>query len=317
MDSPARFTGVISFVYAARHGSFTAAARVLGVTPAAVSKNVATFEASLGVRLLNRTTRSISLTAEGEQFLPQAQQALETLEHAVDSVTTSKEHPKGLVRMSVPNVIGRKLIMPLLPELLARYPEVNVEVDFDDHVIDFVQQGYDLVVRGGNVRDSSMIARTLGDLKLGLVASTSYLEKFGPPKDYADLENHRLITRRFSDGKHSPWKFHLADGTTVLHEARHIAMTLSDPGALVTAALSGAGIAEVGIYLAWEHLQAGRLKLLLFDSHDPGPYKLMLQYPHRALLASRVRATADFLTEQLRHAEGLHVRQDQLQAFVA
>ncbi len=315
MESSNRITGIISFIYTANQGSFTAAARKLGVTPAAVSKNVAALEDSLGVRLLNRTTRSISLTAEGAQFLPQAQAALETLEQAVENLTTNTENPKGLVRMSVPNVIGRKLVMPLLPRLLNRYPELHVDVNFDDHVIDLVEQGYDLVVRGGNIHDSSMISRTLGDLKLGLVASPEYLAQYGIPHSHTDLKKHKLINRRFSNGKLSPWRFHLPDDTTFTHEAQNVAMTLSDSDSMVLAALSGAGIAEVGIYLVWDHLKAGALQLVLFDSHDSGNFKLMVQYPHRALLASRVRATADFLTEELRHTSGLHIGRNELKVF--
>lgn len=316
MESLNNLSGIISFVHSARLGSFTAAARLIDVTPAAVSKNVATLEASLGVRLMNRTTRSLSLTAEGSLFLSQAQLALASLEQAVESLTTAKENPVGLVRMSVPNVIGRRLIMPILPDLLARYSALSIEVDFDDRVVDFVQAGYDLVVRGGNIHDSSMISRSLGPLKLGLVAAPSYLKKYGIPRQPADLSKHKLITRRFLGSKLSPWKFQQPDGNLFLHEPHSSSITLSDPEALTQAALSGLGIAEVGIYLVWEHLQSGALQLLLHDSHDPGQFELMLQYPHRALLAPRVRATADFLLEAFRRHEGLNVKDEQLKMYV-
>lgn len=317
MESPNNLSGIISFVRAAQQGSFTAAARQLDVTPAAVSKNVATLETSLGVRLMNRTTRSLSLTAEGAAFLSQAQMALDTLEQAVESLNTRQVDPKGLVRMSVPNVIGRKLIMPVLPDLLARYPALSIEIDFDDHIVDFVHEGYDLVVRGGNILDSSMISRTLGPLQLGLVASPNYLKQQGIPQYPSDLAKHKLITRRFLGSKLMPWKFHHSDGSVYLHEPRSTVITLSDPDALVQAALSGLGIAEVGVYLVWEHLQSGALKLVLHDSHDPGQFQLMLQYPHRAFMAPRVRATADFLLEALRQHEGLHLDSAKLKAYVA
>ncbi|NCB56155.1 MAG: LysR family transcriptional regulator [Gammaproteobacteria bacterium] len=315
MESLSKLSGIISFVHAARLGSFTAAARLIDVTPAAVSKNVAALETSLGVRLMNRTTRSLSLTAEGTLFLSQAQLALESLEQAVESLTTAKSNPVGLVRMSVPNVIGRRLLMPVLPDLLALHPGLNVELDFDDRLVDFVQEGYDLVVRGGTIHDSSMISRSLGPLKLGLVATPEYLKKFGVPKQPGDLSKHKLISRRFLGSKLSPWTFHQPDGKVFLFEPRSTAITLSDPEAMIQAALSGLGIAEVGIYLAWEHLQSGALKLILHDSHDPGAFELMLQYPHRALLAPRVRATADFLLEVLRNHEGLRVNSEQLKRY--
>lgn len=317
MEPSGNFSGIISFVHAAQQGSFTAAARQLNVTPAAVSKNIAALEASLGVRLMNRTTRSLSLTVEGAEFFSQAQMALGTLEQAVESLTTRQANPKGLVRMSVPNVIGRKLIMPVLPDLLTRYPELSIEIDFDDHIVDFVHGGYDLVVRGGKLIDSSMISRILGPLQLCLVASPDYLKKYGIPQYPSDLAKHKLITRRFLGSKLMPWKFHHPDGGVYLHEPRSTIVTLSDPDALVQAALSGLGIAETGIYLVWEHLQSGKLKLVLYESHTPGQFQLMLQYPHRAFMASRVGATADFLLEALRQHKGLHVDREKMKAYVA
>lgn len=317
MESSARISGAIAFVQAARHGSFTAAARMLGVTPAAISKSVAALEAGLGVRLMNRTTRSLSLTAEGTQFLNQTQGALETLEQAMENLTSNPANPGGLVRMSVPNVIGRRLIMPVLPALLERHPALNVEMDFDDRIIDFVQEGYDLVVRGGHVQDSSMIALPLGPLRMGLVASPAYLERSGVPRHPGELAHHRLIARRFLAGRVSPWKFNQTDGEVFLHEPAPSALTLSDPEALVQAALAGVGIAEVGLYLALPHLQRGELRLLMLDSHDPGPFQLMLQYPHRAFLAPRVRATADFLIEAMRANEDLRIPAQALQQYSA
>lgn len=317
MESSARISGAIAFVQAARHGSFSAAARVLGVTPAAISKSVAALEASLGVRLMNRTTRSLSLTAEGTQFLSQAQSALETLDQAMENLTSSPANPGGLVRMSVPNVIGRRLIMPVLPALLEQHPALNVEMDFDDRIIDFVQEGYDLVARGGYVQDSSMIALSLGPLRLGLVASPGYLEHHGVPRHPRDLAQHKLIARRFLAGRLSSWKFHQTDGEVCLIEPAPSVLTLSDPEALVQAALSDMGIAEVGLYLALPHLQRGELRLLMLDSHDPGPFQLMLQYPHRAFVAPRVRATVDYLIEAMRANEDLKVTRQTLQDYSA
>lgn len=317
MESASRISGAIAFVQAARHGSFTAAARALGVTPAAISKSVAALESSLGVRLMNRTTRSLSLTAEGTQFLAQARTALDTLDQAMENLTSSPANPVGLVRMSVPNVIGRRLIMPVLPALLERHAALSVEVDFDDRVVDFVQEGYDLVVRGGNVQDSSMIALPLGPLRLGLIAAPAYLDKHGVPRQPQELSQHRLISRRFLAGRLSPWKFHQSDGEVYLHEPTPAALTLSDPESLLQAALSGVGIAEVGIYLALPHLLRGELKLILHDSHDPGAFQLMLQYPHRSFLAPRVRATADFLTEALRANKDLQVSPETLRQYAA
>lgn len=307
MDSANRISGIIAFVRAAHTGSFTAAAKVLDITPAAVSKSVAALEQSLGVRLMNRTTRSLSLTAEGETFLSQASQALNLLDNAYEAISGAESEPSGLVRISVSNVIGRNLIMPILPHILARFPQLRIEIDFDDRIIDFVQEGYDLVIRAGNMTDSSMISRHIGTLKRCLVASPAYLEKHGIPRLPSQLSNHKLITRRFLGSRTLPWRFIQPDGSVYSYEPVNPILTLSDPGALLQAAIDSVGITETGVYLAWENLKQGRLKLVLFDQHDPGDFQMMIQYPHRVLVAQRVKAVADFIQQTLKTNEGLNV----------
>lgn len=297
-------------------GSFTAAAKILNITPAAVSKSIALLEKSLGVRLMNRTTRSLSLTAEGEQFLAQASQGLTLLDNAVDAISDTGS-PSGLVRISVSNVLGRTLIMPMVPALIAQYPNLRLEIDFDDHIIDFVQEGYDLVIRAGNMPDSSMISRTVGTLRRCLVASPEYLEQFGVPPHPLQLQNHVLITRRFLGSRIIPWRFIQSDGSVYTHEPDKAVLTLSDPSALLQAAIEHIGIAEVGVYLAWQHLQQGDLKLILFDQHDPGEFQIMIQYPHRSLISQRVKVVADSLQQILSANENLAVTKSQMLAYMA
>lgn len=315
MDSGSRISGVVAFVRAAHLGSFTAAAKVLDITPAAVSKSVALLEQSLGVRLMNRTTRSLSLTAEGERFFAQVSQALTLLDDAYDSISESESAPSGLVRISVSNVIGRTLIMPILPQLLSRYPQLRVEVDFDDRIVDFVQEGYDLVIRAGNMTDSSMISKRIGILRRCLIASPDYLKSHGIPANPAQLSSHQLISRRFLGGKTLPWRFIQSDGSVYIHEAANPVLMLSDPGTLLQAAVDSMGIAETGLYLAWEQLKQGKLKLVLFDQHDAGDFQMMIQYPHRVLVAQRVKAVADFIQDTLKAHEGLNVSSAQLREY--
>ncbi|WP_024873466.1 LysR family transcriptional regulator [Tolumonas lignilytica] len=312
MDTSSHITGIIAFVKSANTGSFTAAAKILNITPAAISKNVAALEQNLGVRLFNRTTRSLSLTAEGENFLANVAPALSSLDNAIESVNTQDTRPTGLVRMSVSNVIGRKLLMPIIPALLETHPELRVEIDFDDHIIDFVQEGYDLVIRAGNIHDSSMISRYLGELKRCLVASPAYLAQYGIPQHPTELNKHRLISRRFLGNRVLPWRFTFPEGSVYLHEPTGSILTLSDPGTLVNAALEGLGIAETAVYLAWSHLQKGDLKLVLFEQHDPGDFQMMVQYPHRSLIAPRVRACADFIQQALQKNEALNIKPQQM-----
>ncbi|AXV84006.1 LysR family transcriptional regulator [Ralstonia solanacearum] len=318
MDSSQRVRAILSFVQAADAGSFAAAGRLLGVTSAAVSKNVAGLERALGVRLMNRTTRTLSLTEEGAAFLRQARVALEALDMAIDSIAAQRAAPSGRVRISTSWAFGREQLMPALPGLLARYPGLSVEVDFDDRIVDLVREGYDLAIRGGSIPDSALVSRPIFRLNLVVVASPDYLARHGIPQVPAELRLHRLITRRFLGGRLAPWGFREEDGSiTTFDPADSAVLTLSAPEAVVQAACDGVGVAQVGVHLAWEHLRSGALKVVLHRYHLPGDYEMVMQYPHRALVAPRVQATRDYLLEAFASDEKLHVPLEALGACVA
>lgn len=318
MDTSHRVRAIISFVQAADTGSFAAAARQLGITSAAVSKNIAGLEKALGVRLFNRTTRTLSLTEEGAAFLIQARVALDALDAAVETVAAQRGETHGRVRISTSVAIGQGQLMPLLPSLLARYPALSLAVDFDDRVVDLVGDGYDLALRGGLIRDSALISRSVCRLNTVLVASPAYLESRGVPQTPAELDRHRLVARRFLAGNVDPWSFKSQDGSiTTLDPTDTAVLTLSAPEALVAAALDDVGIAQVAVHLAWEHLKAGRLKVVTHELHHPGSYEMVIQYPHRALVAPRVRVVVDHLLEAFAANKALHVPLDSLRAFMA
>lgn len=318
MDSSQRVRAILSFVQAADAGSFAAAGRLLGISSAAVSKNVASLEKALGVRLMNRTTRTLQLTHEGSVFLRQARIALEALDTAVDTVATQRLGPSGHVRISTSAAFGREQLLPALPGLLSRYPALSVDVDFDDRVVDLVRDGYDLAIRGGNMPDSALVSRPICRLNVALVASPEYLARQGVPRTPQELRAHRLVARRFL-GKHvSMWSFRGEDGgITTFDPADTAVLTLSAPEAVVQAACDGVGIAQVGVHLAWPHLLSGALKLVLHRYHHPGTYEMTMQYPHRALIAPRVRATLDYLLEAFAGSKALHVPLEALDAYVA
>ncbi len=182
LDSSQRVRAILSFVQAADAGSFAAAGRVLGITSAAVSKNVAGLEKALGVRLMNRTTRTLNLTEEGRAFLRQARVALDALDAAIDTIAAQRVVPSGRVRISTSWAFGREQLMPALPGLLSRYPALSVEVDFDDRIVDLVRDGYDLAIRGGSIPDSALVSRPIFRLNLVLVASPDYLARHGVPQ---------------------------------------------------------------------------------------------------------------------------------------
>nr|WP_257032176.1 LysR family transcriptional regulator [Paraburkholderia bryophila] len=299
-------------------GSFAAAGRSLGVTSAAVSKNVAGLEKALGVRLINRTTRTQKLTEEGAAFLRQARVALEALDAAVDTVAAQRAVASGRVRISTSSAFGRDHVLPALPALLGRYPGLFIEVDFDDRVVDIVRDGYDIAVRGGNIPDSALVTRPVCRLNAVLVASPEYLARHGAPQTPEALQAHRLIARRFLTGQVSQWNFKAEDGSiTTLDPGNRAMLTLSAPESLVQAACDSVGIAEVGVHLAWDHLRSGSLKIILHEFHQPGAYEMVIQYPHRALIAPRVQVTLKHLLEALAADEKLHVPMDALDVYAA
>lgn len=317
MDSSQRVRAILSFVQAADAGSFAAGARALGISSAAVSKNIAGLEKALGVRLMNRTTRTLKLTEEGEAFLRQARIALEALDLAADAVLSHRAAPAGRVRISTSVGFGRQQLAPALPGLLAKYPGLAVEVDFDDRVIDLVHDGYDIALRGGRIADSSLVSRTVCQFNLVLVASPGYLEANGVPKRPEDLSRHRLLTRRFLGGRVSPWNFKAKDGSITTLNTEAAVMTMSSPETLTESAVAGVGVAEVGVHHAWKYLRTGELKALLLKSHHPGSFEMTLQYPHRALMAPRVRVTVEHLLEAFAKMEELHVPLAALRAHEA
>ncbi|MDD0839865.1 LysR substrate-binding domain-containing protein [Curvibacter sp. HBC61] len=317
MDSSQRVRAILSFVQAADAGSFAAGARALGISSAAVSKNIAGLERALGVRLMNRTTRTLNLTEEGEAFLRQARIALEALDQAADAVVSSRAAPTGRVRLSTSVGFGREQLAPVLPGLLARYPGLAVEVDFDDRVIDLVHDGYDLALRGGRIADSSLVSRTICHFNMVLVASPDYLAAHGVPRRPEDLAQHRLLTRRFLGGRVSPWNFKARDGSITTLNTDASVLTLSSPETLTQAAVAGLGVAEVGAHHAWKHLQSGALRVLLLKAHHPGHFEMTLQYPHRALVAPRVRVTVAYLLEAFAQMEELHLPLSALRAYEA
>ena len=317
MESSDRVPSILAFVHAAEQGSFVAAARALDISASAVSKNISNLERSLGVRLLNRTTRSIQLTSEGQAFFERARIAIDALDHAIDSVIAHRIEPVGKVRISTASAIGSSYLIPAIPELLRRYPALNVEVDFDDRKVDLVRDGYDLALRVGWSEDSSLISRQICPLPNILVASPEYLQLHGVPKTRDDLASHQNIIVRYLTGKLSPWLFHNGDGKFDEYLPEFPVLTVSAPFAALEAAVLDMGIAQVGVHQAWQFLQKGQLKVVLPGQLHSGQRRLSLQYPHRALVAPRVRVTVDFLLEKLSQHESLNQYSKSLDQFVA
>jgi DNA-binding transcriptional LysR family regulator len=288
--------GLISAVQAADSGSFTKAAQVLDLTPAAVSKNVAALEAVLQLRLFNRTTRQLSLTEEGKAFIAQTREGLQALEAASVSATQGLK-PQGLVRINSSVGFGRRYVLPLLPAFYAQYPDVQVELSLNDQNVDLVREGFDVGIRGGSQPPEGMVARKICNLSAILVASPRYLKARGTPRHYNDLAAHDLLRVKFPSGRMSPWLF--KEKRKVVAFEGEAKLLISDPEVILDAALLHMGIARTGRHHAHAALQRSDLVEVLPNQNVPGDASMAMFYPHRAGLAPRVRVLVDFVLEAL------------------
>jgi len=282
------------FVLAGEQGSFTAAAAVAGVTPAAVSRSISRLEERLGVRLFVRTTRQIRLTDGGQAYFEQCRQALSQLVEAEREVTGQQARPAGKLRISVPTPYAHSRLLERLAAFRLQYPEVQVEVHISNRNIDFAEEGYDLAVRGRLPQDSSLIARKLEDAALALVASPAYLKRRGKPKTLQDLAGHDCIQFVLpSTGRLVPWQF-MQNGAEIELAGSDAVVCAEDFLGINTMALHGGGIAQTYRFSVARELASGELvELLPQFGGSTRPFYLI--YPHARHLPLRVRSLVDFL----------------------
>ena len=292
---------LVSFVQTAEHGSFSAAARVLGLTPAGVSKNVASLERHLGVRLFHRSTRRLSLTEKGEHFLGQVNGPLASLQTAVAAGRGVGEAPAGTLKVSMGHAFGRNFLVPLLGEFLSRYPRVVPDWHFDNRQVDIVGEGFDAAIGGGFPMAAGVVARELGPVHIVAVASPGYMAGRPAPRVPQDLASFECIMRRSTPtGRVRPWTLgsRRAAEQAVQCQPRII---LSDPEAVAQAALQGLGVALLPMPFAFGHIRSGELVRLLPGWYsDAGP--LSLYYPSKKLLAAKTRLFVDYVLERFRSA---------------
>ncbi len=309
---PTTLPGLLSAVQTADSGSFSAAAKVLNLTPAAVSKNVATLEALLQVRLFNRTTRRLSLTEEGAAFIAQTRIGLAALNAATLQATQGLA-PRGQVRVNCPVGFGRRFVLPALPEFFAQYPEIQIDLVLSDHAVDLVGHGFDFGIRGGTQPPDGMVARKICTIPSVLVATPHYLNVRGTPKVPGDLVHHDLIRVKFLNGRMYPWVFQQTEkikgattaDNTLGFDAR-AQLLISDPEVILDAALLHLGIARMGRHHAHEALQRGDLVEVLIDQQVPSDVTIAIFYPHHVGLAPRVRVLIDYLMAWFAKQESLH-----------
>ncbi|WP_190237549.1 LysR family transcriptional regulator [Rhizobium sp. R634] len=290
MDSLA---SVVAFVHAAEQRSYVAAARLAGVSPSAIGKAVARLESRLRVRLFNRTTRSISLTEEGTVLYEHYKRVLDDMQDAEAAVSKGRDRPRGRLRVSVPHIVGHHLLMPILPSFTARFPEIELDIDFEDRVIDLVTEGLDVVVRSGELADARLIARPLGEQHFVVCASPAYLDRHGRPETPDDLTRHACIHFKYpSSGRIAPWAFRPPHERLLLPKS----LTFNNTDAGLRAARDGLGLAHLPVYVAEPHIRAGTLIPVLTAFMAPFG-SLSLVWPSNRQLSPKIRAFVDFVVE--------------------
>lgn len=283
------------FVAVAESGSFTLAAESLHITPSAVSKLIGRLEDRLGTRLLQRTTRRVSLTAEGSAYFEQVRGILAEIDAVEASVGGAEAEPRGLLRINVAHGFGMSQIVPLVPDFLARYPKVEVRLTFADHLVDLVAEGDDIGIRLGTPGDESLIARKLADYTRMICAAPAYLERHGRPRNVEDLAQHRAIMSSNVDVLNH-WPLRHADGHIERVFMQGIAHSNSGD-ALYELTKAGLGLSYTADYLAFRDIREGTIMTVLDDLLVPQVWPIYAVYPARKHLAAKVRAFVDFLVE--------------------
>ena len=284
------------FVFLARHGSLSAAARALDITPPAATMRLAAIEERLGVRLVNRTTRTVSLTSEGEIYLQYATRLLAELREMDEVVSRSRETPRGLLRVNATLGFGRTTIAPLVSQFAARFPEVEIQLEVTDRPVDLVDLGFDLAIRFGELPDGRISARRIMSNRRFLCASPLYLERCGVPQALAELASHRCIVHRQNDEAAGIWRF-IHEGRSELVKVQG-ALSSNDGDIVLGWALDGQGIVIRSEWDLARYLESGRLRRILPQFSLPSA-DLFVYYPSKQNLPARSRAFINFLIEQL------------------
>jgi DNA-binding transcriptional LysR family regulator len=288
------------FVDVVAAGSFSEAGRRRGLAASSVTRTINALEDELGVRLLNRTTRKLSLTEAGRLYHERSRRIIAEVEDARLSVTQLEAAPRGTLRLNVPVVFGRLRVAPLLPEFLGRYPGLQIDLNMTDAFIDLVEEGVDLAIRIGELQDSSLIARRLAANHRAICASPGYLQAGGTPRQPEDLRGHNCLIYKRQPGR-AVWRLRNAHGTVEVEVGG--ALRANNADALHAAALGGLGLAILPTWMVGPDIQSGAL-IRLFPDHEVSPGALDTSiyavFPYNRHLSPKVRAMVDFLVERFR-----------------
>lgn len=281
------------FIAVADLGSFVKAADALGISKAAVSRTVLELEARLGSRLMQRTTRRLSLTEAGTLYLERCKQIVQALEEADDLLSAGASKPNGMLRINAPQTFGVLHLAPLWPLFLERFAGVSLDITLSDRIVDIIDEGYDLAIRIARLSDSTLVHRKLTTTSLQVCASPAYLEQHGTPQHPHELAHHQTICYSYNASK-DDWQFNGPEGAVSVKVNSR--MHVNNGDSCVAAAVAGIGITRQPTFMIDQHLRSGQLVALLdgYTSPELGIYAV---YPSRTHLPPKVRAMLDFLTD--------------------
>jgi LysR family transcriptional regulator for bpeEF and oprC len=289
------------FARVADHGSFARAATTLDMSRAMASSYIAQLEKHLGTRLLHRTTRKVSVSPQGAIYLEHCKRILAEITAADDQLRLARDRPQGRLRVDVPVAFGRYLLLPAIPQFTQRYPDISLEVQFDDRYVDMQREGVDVAVRVGKVRDPDLIAKRIASSRIVTCASPRYLAQAGMPRTPEDLRKFRLIGQlRATSSRPAEWQFkHGADTRSI---RLPMAVSFNTVEALSISALEGQGIVQQLDLLVGGYVAEGRLVELLREYSCEGP-PLSVIYPRATQHLCKVRVFAEFAADLMRNYE--------------
>jgi len=281
----------LAFAETAKHGSFAAASRALGSSPSTLAKAVSRLETALAVKLFHRTTRQVSLTPDGERLFHRCQRVLAEVEDLQAEAAGTRAAPSGTLRIDMPIVYGRTVLLPLLARLAQAHPALQLDLRLEDSVVDIVKEGIDLAVRVGHLNDSSLVARRFASQTMVLCGSPAYLERFGAPRSIEQLSAHTAVVFRMpGTGRHRPWQLRSRGQPVELHPASRV--LVNDGETMVAAVGLGLGLGQLPNYMVEHETARGELVEIL-PSCRPAPLPISAVYPSGRLVPSRVRAVLE------------------------
>ncbi|WP_020656652.1 LysR family transcriptional regulator [Massilia niastensis] len=293
-----KLSGLEVFVQTAVAGSFVGAGRALGLTPSAVSKSISRLEERVGVRLFQRSTRSVKLTSEGQVFLERCRRIIGEIDLAENELSAMSDKPRGRLKIGLPLAGG--LPLPVISAFMQTYPDIELDLDITDRVSDVIGEGLDAVIRGGELNDSRLMSKRLGSFRLHLVAAPAYLAERGEPTKPADLAQHACLHYRYpTSGKLEPWPVrHLRTAAGEL--ALPMTMVVSSLEALLYLAQAGRGITCLPDFSIKEALAGGQLKTVL-DRYMTRSTTFWILWPSSKQMTPKVRAFVDFVAARFKY----------------